>query len=201
MEVPAPSRRVRFGTFEIDLTAGELHKQGLKIRLQDRPFQVLAMLLEHPGEVVTREDLRRRLWPADTFVDFDVGLNTAIKKLRDALGDTPDSPRFVETLPRKGYRFIAPIENGGGEGARTAPPYSAAGVKESPAAPLQRSVAAVPVPSGAQRRLWALLLSVVGLVCIGALVFGLNLGWLRDRLVGKAAGPRIQSVAVLPFDN
>jgi DNA-binding winged helix-turn-helix (wHTH) protein len=120
MEVPAPSRRVHFGTFEIDLTAGELRKQGLKIRLQDRPFQVLAMLLERPGEVVTREDLCRRLWPADTFVDFDVGLNTAIKKLRDALGDIADSPCFVETLPRKGYRFIAPIENGAEERARTA---------------------------------------------------------------------------------
>jgi TolB-like protein/Tfp pilus assembly protein PilF len=110
MQAAAPSRWVRFGAFETDLTAGELRKHGLKIKLQDHPFQVLAMLLEHPGEVVRREDLRRRLWPGDTFVDFDVGLNTAIKKLRDALGDTPDSPRFVETLPRKGYRFIAPVE-------------------------------------------------------------------------------------------
>ena len=103
-------RVVRFGVFEVDLRTGELRRSGLKIRLQDQPFQILAMLLERPGEVVTREELGQRLWPADTFVDFDRGLNTSIKRLREALGDSADNPRFIETLPRRGYRFIAAVE-------------------------------------------------------------------------------------------
>src|SRR2546425_1898811 len=100
---------IRFGTFEADLRAGELRRNGIKIRLQEQPFQVLAMLLERPGEIVTREELRSRLWPADTFVDFDHGLNAAVKRLRDALGDSAENPRFIETLSRRGYRFLAPI--------------------------------------------------------------------------------------------
>lgn len=100
---------VRFGIFEVDLRAGELRKRGTKIRLQEKPFQVLAMLLEKPGEVVRREELQNRLWP-DTIVEFEHNLNAAVKRLREALGDPADSPRFVETLPRRGYRFIAPIE-------------------------------------------------------------------------------------------
>src|SRR6202165_1067969 len=111
-EVPVPARRVRFGAFEVDLHSGELRKHGLKAKLQDHPFQILALLLEHPGDLVTREELRRKLWPADTFVDFDVGLNTAIKRLRDVLGDSAEDPRYIEPLPRRGYRFVARIENG-----------------------------------------------------------------------------------------
>jgi DNA-binding winged helix-turn-helix (wHTH) protein len=102
-------RVLRFGTFEVDVPAGELRKNGIKLKLQEQPFQVLCMLLEHPGEVVTREELRSRLWPGDTFGDFDHGLNAAVKRLRDALGDDPDNPRFVETVPRRGYRFIAGV--------------------------------------------------------------------------------------------
>ena len=101
---------LRFGTFEVDLRAGELRKSGVKIRIQEKPFQILEALLEHPGEVVTREELHQRLWPPDTFVDFDGSLNAATNKLREALGDSADNPRFVETLPRRGYRFIAPVE-------------------------------------------------------------------------------------------
>src|SRR5882757_5516444 len=100
---------LRFGVFEVDLRSGELRKQGVRIKLQEQPFHVLTVLLQRPGEVVTREELRNPNWPADTFVDFDNSLNTAINKLREALGDSADSPRFVETLPRRGYRFIAPI--------------------------------------------------------------------------------------------
>src|SRR5580704_6334601 len=100
-------RVIRFGVFEADLTAAELRKSGVRIRLQEQPFQVLAYLLQHPGEVVSREDLRQRLWPSDTFVDFDHSLNTAVNKLREALGDSASSPRYVETLARKGYRFVA----------------------------------------------------------------------------------------------
>src|SRR5713101_8783814 len=111
MAIAIPSGRVRFATFEVDLRSGELHKQGIKIKLHDQPFQVLAMLLEHPCELVTREQLHHKLWPADTFVDFDVGLNSALKRLRDALGDSAEDPRFVETLPSRGYRLITPVEN------------------------------------------------------------------------------------------
>ena len=103
------SGRVRFGVFEVDVRAGELRKHGLRVRLQEQPFQVLAMLLEHPGEVVTREELQKKLWPADTFVDFDHGLNKAINKIRDALSDSAESPRFVETVARRGYRFLTEV--------------------------------------------------------------------------------------------
>src|SRR2546426_1732644 len=99
---------VRFGAFELDLRARELRKQGVMIKLQEQPFQILAMLLEHPGLVVTREELRNKLWPADTFVDFDHGLNKAINKLREALGDSAENPRFIETLAKRGYRFSSP---------------------------------------------------------------------------------------------
>jgi TolB-like protein/DNA-binding winged helix-turn-helix (wHTH) protein/Flp pilus assembly protein TadD len=102
--------RLRFGVFEMDLRAGELRKHGLRIRLQEQPFQVLAMLVEHPGDVVTRDELQKKLWPADTFVDFDHGLNKAINKLREALGDSAENPRFVETVARRGYRFLAEVK-------------------------------------------------------------------------------------------
>src|SRR5688572_7320516 len=103
----------RFGTFEVDLRARELRKGGIRIRLQDQPFEILAAMLERPGEIVTRDELRERLWPAGTFVDFDHSLNAAIKRLRAALGDDADNPRFVETLHRRGYRFIAAVETEG----------------------------------------------------------------------------------------
>jgi DNA-binding winged helix-turn-helix (wHTH) protein len=103
------ARLVRFGTFEVDLPAGELRKSGVKLRLTGQPFQVLTILLERPGDVVTREELQKHLWP-DTFVDVDHNLNTAINKIREVLGDSAESPRFVETLPRRGYRFVAPVE-------------------------------------------------------------------------------------------
>jgi Tol biopolymer transport system component/DNA-binding winged helix-turn-helix (wHTH) protein len=126
---------VQFGIFEIDLQARELRKSGVKIKLNEQPFQVLTVLLERPGEVVTREELQTRLWPADTFVDFDLSLNTAVKKLRQALGDESDNPRFVETLYRRGYRFIAPVAtanqeqklSAAGENGVLAVPSSASG--------------------------------------------------------------------------
>jgi cholera toxin transcriptional activator len=104
------SKIARFGMFELDITAGELRKNGRKLRLQEQPFQILALLLDRAGDVVTREELRQKLWAADTFVDFDHGLNTAVNKLREVLGDSASSPRFIETLARRGYRFIAPVE-------------------------------------------------------------------------------------------
>jgi len=111
MKATAGNRKTRFDAFEVELRSGELYKHGVRIKLQDQPFRVLALLLERPGDVVTREELRQKLWPAGTFVDFDTGLNSAIKKLRDVLADSADEPRYIETLPRRGYRFIAHVEN------------------------------------------------------------------------------------------
>jgi cholera toxin transcriptional activator len=110
---PSSHRIARFGVFELDLSAGELRKNGAKLRLQEQPFQLLAALLEHPGTVVTREELRQRLWPSDTFVDFDHSLNTAVNKIREVLGDSASSPRYIETLARRGYRFLAPVQQDG----------------------------------------------------------------------------------------
>ena len=105
-----PGRIVRFGVFELDLAAAELRKSGARLRLQEQPFQVLALLLERSGDVVSRDELREKLWPADTFVDFDHSLNTAVNKLRETLGDSASSPRYIETLAKRGYRFIAPVQ-------------------------------------------------------------------------------------------
>jgi DNA-binding winged helix-turn-helix (wHTH) protein/dienelactone hydrolase len=110
IDINARPRLLRFGVFEVDLRTGELRKQGLKVKLHGQPFQVLAMLLECPGELVTREEIREKLWPGDTFIDFEHSVNSSIKRLREALGDDPAAPRFIETLPRHGYRFIAPVE-------------------------------------------------------------------------------------------
>jgi cholera toxin transcriptional activator len=113
MSLPSSIRTgqvLRFGVFHVDLAAGELRKNGAKVRLQEQPFQILAYLLERPGKLVTRQDLRDKLWSNNTFVDFDHSLNTAINKLREALGDSASSPRFVETVARRGYRFLASVE-------------------------------------------------------------------------------------------
>ncbi len=173
MAEPAPSKGIiRFGVFEVDLAAGELHRNGLRVRMQEKPFQVLSLLLERPGEVVTREELQQRLWP-DTFVDFEHSLGAAIKKLRDALGDSADNPRFVETRPGRGYRFIAPIEQAGSSLGTT----------------------------GQGRKLW--LRVVLGTGAAATLVvalLGLNVGGMRERLFGRAT-PKIESLAVLPLEN
>src|SRR3954451_3248688 len=109
-DLRASTKLVRFGSFELDQSSGELRKDGTKIRLQEQPLQVLQILLENPGKLISREELQRRIWPSDTFVDFDHGINNAIKRLREALGDTAETPRFVETLPRRGYRFVGAIQ-------------------------------------------------------------------------------------------
>jgi len=156
MEATARSRRTRFGAFEVDLRSGELHKHGIRLKLQDQPFHVLALLLEHPGDVVTREELRQKLWPADTFVDFDTGLNSAIKKLRDVLGDSAEEPRYIETLPRRGYRFIAPVENG------DLPASAAAKIHVAPVVPL------VPAPALWNKRRFLIAACVASLLVVAA---------------------------------
>src|ERR1700757_2728657 len=123
VEVPSPSgtaRKLRFGLFEADLASGELRKSGIRIRIQAQPFRVLTFLLERPGEVVTREEMQHRLWGNDTIVDFDHSLGTAINKLREALGDSADNPRFIETLARRGYRFLAPVNDTASKASATA---------------------------------------------------------------------------------
>jgi TolB-like protein/DNA-binding winged helix-turn-helix (wHTH) protein/Tfp pilus assembly protein PilF len=179
-------RVVRFGTFEVDVPAGELRKNGMKVKLQAQPFQVLCMLVERPGEVVTREELRSRLWPGDTFGDFDHGLNAAVKRLRDALGDDPDNPRFVATLARRGYRFIASVEG------RPSEPR---------AQPLPTSVTPTPMKGTGRGFRPAYLLGVAGITAvILALVVLLNgVGGNRWRL--GLGGKQIESLAVLPLEN
>src|SRR5579871_450686 len=111
--IQCPAERIRFDVFVVELRAGELLKDGRKIKLQEQPFRVLSLLLQRPGEVVTRDQLRQELWPADTFVDFDHGLNSAVARLREALRDSAEKPRFIETVAKRGYRFIAPIQPDG----------------------------------------------------------------------------------------
>src|SRR5688572_4892535 len=111
---PIEARTVKFGSFELDVRLRELRNGPTRVRLQDQPFEILRLMLERPGDVVTREQLRHRLWPAGTYVDFEHSLNAAVKRLRAALGDDADNPRFVETLPRRGYRFIARLDEGAG---------------------------------------------------------------------------------------
>lgn len=177
--VTGGSRSFGFGAFELDVHSGELRKHGLKVRLPNQSFHILLLLLEHPGEVVTREQLRQKLWPADTFVDFDAGLGSAVKKLREALGDAAEKPRFVETLPRRGYRFIASV-NGGGEAA-----VATASPRISQVRPRRLKITAV---------------ATAAVLVAGALV-GLNVGHSRDRLLNWVDPPQVRSVAVLPLEN
>src|SRR5690348_4278261 len=200
-----------FGSFELDLTSGELRRAGQKIALPPKAFEVLKALLERPGEVITREELRARLWPADTFVEFDDSLNHAVKKLRLALGDAAEDPEFIETLPRYGYRFIA-------SRLRTTEPESEI---PSPAAPaftkrsfqsLARRLgvsagllsdlhpAAGPGAGSMSRRLWLALAASALIVAAVGMAFDAK--GLRTRLIGsvRTPAPSIR-LAVLPFEN
>src|SRR5215469_13379666 len=152
----------RFARFEVDFRACELRKEGTKIRLQEQPFQVLAALLENPGQIVTREELQRRLWPSDTFVDFDHGLNSAIARLREALNDSASAPKYIETVGRRGYRFIAEIEK---PGAEVAEPGASAALPQT---------GKWTVHFASSTRL-VLLLSFVGVPVIAAVILGLKL--------------------------
>jgi len=199
MATPILSGRVHFGAFEVDLRSGELHKHGIKIKLHDQPFQVLAMLLEHPGELVTREQLHQKLWPSDTFVDFDVGLNSAIKRLRDALGDSPESPLYIETLPRRGYRFVASVEDAIPAIAPGPLPSIGTGQAEAASVAKPAEDAAAAAKAGLRpRNLWGLALAAAAGL---ALLLALNLPSLHHRVQGKSISPKIPSIAVLPFKN
>jgi TolB-like protein/DNA-binding winged helix-turn-helix (wHTH) protein/Tfp pilus assembly protein PilF len=193
MEKNVSLKAVRFGPFEADLRAGELRKHGVKLKLVGQPFEVLAMLLESPGQLVTREELRTRLWPTDTFVDFDHGLNAAVNKLRDALSESAEKPTYVETLPRRGYRFISAVDLPDSLGLKLPVPEMPASL-ESPVV-----VAETQIPSRYGRR--RVFVTALVLVVILAVVFGFDLGGVRHRLVGAPSVPRIQSIAVLPLEN
>jgi TolB-like protein/DNA-binding winged helix-turn-helix (wHTH) protein len=177
MSATTPPQTLRFAAFEVDLRVGELRKSGVRIKLQEKPLKLLALLLEHPGELITRDELREKLWPADTFVDFDHSLGTAIAKLRQALSDSAQNPRFVETVPGRGYRFLASVEN----------------VSQTPGQALPRA-------SQLQRLSFTI---AVGLL-VGALLVGTFLGfdvggarqWLR-----RQSNRPMHSLAVLPLEN
>jgi TolB-like protein/DNA-binding winged helix-turn-helix (wHTH) protein/Flp pilus assembly protein TadD len=199
--VPSP-RLIRFGAFELDVRSGELQKQGRKIRLEGQPVQVLICLLESPGELVTREELHRKLWPADTFVNFEHGLNAAVKRLRQALNDSADTPRFVETLPRRGYRFIAPIQavdvSGDGPAVSVTPAVTEVpATQDLPEAKDhgQVNLSERTVGFVRQRRLLAWGASGVALL----VVLGIFTVWVLRP--GSHPPPVIRSLAVLPLEN
>jgi len=196
----SPSRiTLRFSDFELDLRAGELRKQGVKVKLQEQPFQILQVLLEHPGELVTREELQRRIWSADTFVDFDHGLYNAIKRLREALGDTADTPQFIETLPKRGYRFIGAVDGNGCVRGTQVPESSRSLAAETrllymPNRPLPAAPEVPPVPSGRQvsRRKWMRIASLTVPLATAAVI----IWWNRPPAV-----PVVEAVTQLTDDG
>jgi len=188
MEVPAKSSQsIRFREFELDLRTGELRRNGDKFYLQDKPFQILALLLERPGQLVTRDELMKRLWPSDTFVDFDQSLNKAVNRLREALTDSAEQPRFIETLPRRGYRFIASITPVNGPSSPGAPP------SPGPAIPQPTPTRPLPWPLPAKIAAGAGILVVV--------VFAIWMFARRGPHSPVASAVSIRSLAVLPLEN
>jgi DNA-binding winged helix-turn-helix (wHTH) protein len=182
----APSRGVvRFDAFEVDFRNGEVRKHGFKIRLQDQPFHILQILLEHPGELVSREELQRQIWSPDTFVDFEKGLNNAIKKLRDALGDLAEQPRFIETHSRRGYRFVGSVTAANGAGR----------IQDG------TSTGEVGVPTRSRPLYRRRGIGAVLFLAVVATLLGLDVGGVRQRWLIRASSPVIHSLAVLPLAN
>jgi len=187
----SPSR-LRFDGFEVDLRSGEVWEHGIRVRLQEQPFQVLRVLLERRGEIVTRDELKQTLWPADTFVDFDDGLNTAVKKIRNLLGDSTERPRYIETIPRRGYRFVGPIE--------LPFPVQATLIVAEPGS--QPALTLPPAEAAVWRRAARpTLYAAFGVLALVVVLVGADVGGWRARLLGHAAAPRIESLAVLPLAN
>ena len=182
----------RFAAFEINLHSGELRKCGMRLRLSGQPFQVLAVLVERPGELVTREELRSKLWLADTFVDFDHGLNNAVARIREVLDDSSDAPRYVETIPRRGYRFIAPLT----DSRPTAVPASA---KLGPASEITRRQASAPSVLPTEKRLIRRRVLLGGVAVLA--LFTIILALYRSSAAKRTTHPAINSLAVLPLKN
>jgi len=192
---PSSAETVRFGVFELDLRAGELRKQGIRIRLQDQPLLILQALLERPGEIVTREELKAKIWPADTFVDFDHGMYSAMKRLRDALGDSPENPRFIETLARRGYRFIAPVDVSSHPPRVKVPPAAVPPESLSPDIPKD-------VPPPAPKKKISFTSAALGaLAAVMILCFVFNVGGVRNWIFGRPTVRSFRSLAVLPLAN
>jgi TolB-like protein/DNA-binding winged helix-turn-helix (wHTH) protein/Tfp pilus assembly protein PilF len=199
-------RNVRFGVFEADLEAGELRKHGLRLKLSEQPFQILAMLVARPGEIVSREVLRERLWPSDTFVDFDHGLNNAVMRLREVLGDSSDHPRFIETLPRRGYRFIAPVELKGSPSDSLAQGDVAsekkgavhnAGVKDG-AGNSEALVNLGLLPPSRRFSISRIAMLVAAVLAGSALISGITVHYVN---ASKGKANRSSSLVVLPLEN
>ena len=180
---------MRFGTYEVDLRLGELRKNGKRVKLTGQPFQILVILLEHPGDLVTREQLQQRLWPSDTFVDFDSGLNAAINRVREALGDSAENPRFVETLPRRGYRFIAPIKIDSRPTSATLP------AAESNVSPTQTITGqgALPASEASERRPLSRRLLIGGVFMLAVLAVAVA---LLSRLSRRSSGWDFQAMKI-----
>jgi|HubBroStandDraft_6_1064221.scaffolds.fasta_scaffold00019_13 TolB-like protein/DNA-binding winged helix-turn-helix (wHTH) protein/Flp pilus assembly protein TadD len=202
MEATDRTRRVRFDAFEVDMRSGEVRKHGIRLKLHRQPFQVLSLLLEHPGDVVTREELRQKLWPGETFVDFDTGLNSAVKKLRNALCDSAEQPRYIETLPRRGYRFIGQVQNGDlSTGvvpieSLTVIPLRPNPNEKGPRAERPADGEVDVRPTGTSRaRLWLVLGGVAGLALV-AVTYVMLRGY-----TGHTSQTKIRSLAVLPLSN
>jgi pentatricopeptide repeat protein len=192
-----PSRRFSFDEFEVDLRSGELWERGNRVRLQDQPFQVLRVLLERRGEIVTRDELKQTLWPADTFVDFDDGLNTAVRKIRDALGDSAEKPRYIETIPRRGYRFMGCLSD-------LRPAVLSSPAEESNDSPVQefsRSDPSAPVVLPAPAQLLSIRWRVLLTAAAALALFSTALVLYRGSSAKGTSQPRIKSLAVLPLKN
>jgi TolB-like protein/DNA-binding winged helix-turn-helix (wHTH) protein len=176
--MPSQPTVVKFGVFEVDLTSGEVRKAGMRQKLAGQPFQVLQALLERPHQIVTREELRERIWPGNTFVDYDLALKKAVNRLREVLGDSAESPHFVETIPKRGYRFLGTLE-----------------------VPEQPSAMAPTMPLPAKMKIPGVLTVGLGLGLIAALLIGFNADKLRTRIFAKSRSLEIRSIAVLPLQN
>src|SRR5579884_565421 len=175
--MPGSGHPIGFGVFEVDLHTGELRKQGVRIKLREQPFQILVLLLAHAGDVVSRDELQKQLWPSRTFGDFDRGLNKAVNHLREALGDSAESPRFIETLPKHGYRFIAPVDAGRLNGHALEP---ALAIERAPAEEPDRSAlggAARPL----ELKLWAMAPWMVAGLSLAAAAILAALLWRTGR--------------------
>jgi len=203
MALPVASTRiVRFGVFEVDLKACELRKHGFRIKLAEQPFQVLAFLLERPGEIVTREELRDRLWPGDTFVDFDHGLNNAVMRVREVLLDSSEHPRYVETVPRRGYRFVAPVEE-----TSVPPPVPATieleGGSTSPASSASNPVLAHTISEhpGVPRWFTSRLAGAIAIVVVGLAALLAITIHARNVATNQVNATRSTSLVVLPLEN
>jgi TolB-like protein/DNA-binding winged helix-turn-helix (wHTH) protein/Tfp pilus assembly protein PilF len=202
-------RNVRFGVFEVDIEAGELRKHGLRLKLSEQPFQILSMLLARPGEIVSRDFLRERLWPSDTFVDFDHGLNNAVMRLREVLGDSSERPRFIETLPRRGYRFIAPVELRCQVSDVAAPapvaPGTVVSVPTVAVDPVSGDEGFLRKVAGGQRKnffaLPRIAVLAVAVLAGSALISGITVHYVRGVNASKGKANRSSSLVVLPLEN